>query len=45
MKARMEMVVSAAAKAATTATLRVAIMVVPCMFQMSWSPLLSPSST
>src|SRR5437764_15258204 len=44
LKTRMEMVVRAAAKTATTARLRVAIRVLLCMFQMLWSPVLSPSS-
>jgi hypothetical protein len=44
LKTRMAMIVSAAAKTATTARLRVAIRVVLCMFQMLWSPVLSPSS-
>jgi hypothetical protein len=44
LKTLMAMVVSAAAKTVTTARLRVAIRVVLCMFQMLWSPVLSPSS-
>ena len=43
LKTRIEITVSAAAKAATTARLRAAIIVALCMLQMLWSPLLSPS--